>query len=101
MTLAEEFLPDFDGKVTVFMVEVISQNQDEWFGWVNVFRYLTFSVGGDVVETEGDRLDSIRIKSRGFLVEAFGNVFADRGDAVNAEGNPTLHSTVGSPSFGG
>jgi len=38
VTLAEEFLPDFDGKVTVFMVEVISQNQDERFGWVKVFR---------------------------------------------------------------
>jgi len=82
------------------MVEIIPQYQNERFIRVEVFWFFTLGVGGDVVETEGDCLDSIRIKSRGFLIEAFGNVFANRGYPVNAEGDPALHGTVGSPSLG-
>ena len=77
-------MPDFDGEVAVFMVEVIPEHQDEWFGRVEVFRFFTFSVGGDVIKAEGDRLDTFGIQSWGFLVEAFSNVLADGGDSINA-----------------
>ena len=99
MALIKEFLPDFDGKVAVFVREVISQNQDEWFGWVEVSRFLTFGFGGDVIESQRDCLDSLGIKSWSFLVKTFGNIFANGGDPINAEGDLALHGSVGGPSF--
>ncbi len=99
MTLVEEFLPDFDGKVAVFVGEVISQYQDEWFGWVKVFWFFTFGIDSDVIEAERDCLDALGVQSWCFLVEAFGNVLANGGDAVNAERDFALHGTVGGPGF--
>ena len=69
MTLAEECLPDFDGKVAVFMVEVIPQYQNERFSRVEVLWFFTFGLNIDVVEAGGDRLDSFGVKSWCFLVK--------------------------------
>ncbi|CAB4665778.1 unannotated protein [freshwater metagenome] len=51
----------------------------------------------DVIKAKSDGLHAVFFQARSFFFEAVRNVGANRGDAIDTQGNPTLHAAVGIP----